>query len=250
MNTLSAYLHNIFYNPHTRGFYTVNYILLGVTLIAILGFILETVPALGAYTPWFISIEHVTIAIFTIEYMCRIIARKKDVFSYLFSFFGIIDFLSIAPTYFGLPAFTYLKTARVLRVLRFMRLIHTTKLARIRDSEEPTGPEDEAHLYRLAVRIYFVSLLCCITIFGTLIYLAEGWRPEFESIPLGMIWAAKVTMGGVAQHMPESMWGDLITIATRFMGLALFGLLVSIIGTQLRRMLFGDAQTFHVPERK
>lgn len=240
MEKLSEYLHELLYNPQKRGFYTANYGLLAVTIVAIIGFVLETIPALAQYELWFLTIEHLTIGIFTVEYACRIIARKKDVFSYLFSFFGIIDFFSIAPTYFGFPSFAYLKTARVLRILRFMRLLHATKLARIADPEEPTGPEDEAGLYALAVRIYFVSLLSSITIFGTLIYIAEGWRPEFESIPLGMIWAAKVTMGGIAQHMPETIWGDLITIATRFIGLALFGLLISIIGTQLRHMLFGE----------
>lgn len=243
MDYISEQLHELFYNPHKRGFYTVNYVLLGITLVAIAGFIMETVPALSTHQSWFDAVERATVAVFTFEYVCRIVARRKDLASYLFSFFGIIDFLSIAPTYLGFPAFTYLKTARVLRVLRFMRLIHVSKLARITDPEEPTGPEDEAHLYTLIIRIYFVSLLCCITIFGTLIYIAEGWRPEFGSIPLGMIWAAKVIMGGVAQHMPETMWGDLVTIATRFSGLALFGLLISIIGTHLKRMLFGSIST-------
>jgi hypothetical protein len=71
-------------------------------------------------------------------------------------------------------------------------------------------------------------------------YTFEGDTPAFESIPLAMIHTAKVIMGGIAQHMPTTVAGDLITILTRFTGLLLFGLLISIVGDTLRRALFGS----------
>lgn len=65
-------------------------------------------------------------------------------------------------------------------------------------------------------------------------------RPEFESIPLAMVWSAKVIMGGVPQHMPATVWGELVTIGTRFFGLLLFGLMISIMGNTLKKILFGE----------
>jgi voltage-gated potassium channel len=216
----------------------VNDVRAAATIISVLALILETVPSLAPYMPLFVAIEYAAVAIFTIEYVCRIIARKGTVHNYVFSFFGIIDLLAIVPTYLGLTNLTYLKTARVLRILRLLRMVRLAKLAQ---TTRTRFHEIEHHTnhYRLSLQIYFAALISTIILFGTLIYIAEGHRAEFGSIPLGMIWAAKATMGGVAQYMPETVWGELITIAARFSGLALFGLLLSIVGNALKKLLFG-----------
>lgn len=246
---VQRFTHDIFYNVESRRFTIVNNILAGVTIISVLAIILETVPPLAKYGTLFAVIEGIVVSLFTFEYIGRIVANRKHVFSYLFSFFGIVDLLAIAPTYLGLTNLTFLKTARVLRLLQLLRMVRLAKLARFsrphkKDVEEYTA------LYRYAIRIYFVALLSAITIFGTLIYVAENDQPWFSSIPLGMVWAAKVTMGGVAQYMPQTAWGDIITIAARFTGLALFGLLISIVGNTLRHLLFGSEHILAEPPHK
>jgi voltage-gated potassium channel len=203
--------------------------------------VFETVPAFVPYMPVLVVIEYVAVCIFTIEYIGRIIANYGHVRKYIFGYFGIIDLLSIIPTFFALSNFLFLKSVRVLRILRLLRMIRLAKLSRI-DDEALAEPETKAHLYKMSVRIYFLALFSSVTIFGTLMYVTEGYRPEFASIPLGMIWAAKVSLGGVAQHMPDTTIGDLITIAARFSGLALFSLMISIIGGSLRWILFGTQE--------
>lgn len=237
-HTVAARLNDVFYNVESRWFHPVNDILAIATIVSVLALILETVPALKEYTSIFNTIEYTAVGLFTLEYLGRIVARKKDVGSYVFSFFGIIDLLAIVPTYFGLTNLTFLKTARVLRLLRLLRMIRLAKLAQVRRHHH-SDIEHHKDLYKFSVRIYFVALLASVTIFGTLIYVAESSAPHFSSIPLGMIWAAKVTMGGVAQHMPSTVWGEVVTIGARFTGLALLGLLISIMGDSVRRLLFG-----------
>lgn len=238
---LSRLLHRAFYDVHSPMFYPLNNFLAGVTLLSVLAFVLDTVPSLAQYELVFLGMEYISVAIFTIEYMARLLARRDDVRTYMVSPFGIIDLLAILPTYLGLANLVFLKTTRVLRILRLLRMVRLAELAEI-PFERLRTLDDHAHIYSRSVQIYFMTLFCAITIFGTFIYVAERGRPEFASIPLGMVWAAKVTMGGVAQHMPYTIWGDIITIVTRFTGLALFGLMLSIIGNSVHRILFGSSR--------
>lgn len=252
MYALKRTLQNAFYIPSSRIFLPVNNILAGITLISVLALILDTVPALEHYSLYFSIIEYGAVCIFTLEYIGRVISKGKDAMNYIFSFIGIIDLLAIVPTYLALGNITFLKTARIIRILLFLRIVRIAKLAR-GPNRDLTDIEHYADLYRLNVRIYFFALLSTIILCGSLIYIAEGEQnPVFESIPLSMVWAAKVAMGGVAQHMPQTALGDIITIITRFAGLALFGLLIHIIGTSVQTLLFGKplSSSENAPHRK
>lgn len=240
MKRLASFAHRLFYDPGTRSFAIVNNVLAALTLISVLALILETVPELAAYDRIFRTVEYVAVAFFTIEYLLRILAERKDVGAYALSFFGIIDLLAIVPTYLGLTNLTFLKTARVLRILRLLRMIRLAKLARF-EHRRRRDLEDYRHLYRLNVGIYFFALLAAMILFGTLIYIGEGGIATFGSIPLGMLWAAKLLLGGVAQEQPVTVYGEMIAIAARFTGLVLFGLLIAIIGNTAKRLLFGSA---------
>jgi hypothetical protein len=72
-----------------------------------------------------------------------------------------------------------------------------------------------------------------------MIWFFEGHREVFMSIPVAMIWSSKVLMGGIPQAMPETFQGEFVTITTRFMGLVLFSLLISIIGGSVKKILLG-----------
>lgn len=237
MDRLRLKLNEFFYHPEKRSFLVVNDVLAFFTLLSVFAIILETVESLRSYQVVFNYIEYITVALFTFEYIGRIIARK-DKISYIFSFFGIIDLLAIIPTYLTLTNLTFLKTARVLRILRFLRMVRLAKLIRI-ETGQKKDMEEHAHLYRLNVRIYFFSLFSAVVVFGSLLYIFEGGQIGAANIPRGMIWAAKIITGGVAQHMPDTLFGDIVIIATRFTGLMLLGLLIFIVGDTVKKLLFG-----------
>lgn len=248
--SLQKFTHDVFYNVESKRFLIVNDVLAAVTVISVLAIILETVPSFSKYREIFVAIEWIAVSLFTLEYLGRVLANKKQVSSYVFSFFGIVDLLAILPSFVGVTNLTYLKTARVLRLLQLLRMVRLAKLAHLTRPHKK-DVEEYARLYRFAVRIYFVALLSAITIFGTLIYIVENEQAHFSTIPLGMIWAAKVTMGGVAQYMPQTPVGDMVTIAARFTGLALFGLLISLVGNTVRQLLFGSSDVVDVrPPKK
>jgi len=224
-----------FYKPGSRYFLLVNDVLAIATVVSVLSLILETVPALASYQMIFDVVEFVAVVIFSVEYVARIYANQKHVRSYTLSFYGVIDLLAVLPSYFGLTNLTFLKSARVLRILRLLRMLRLAKLAKPRKSAH-----DVADVQRMSVQIYFAALVASVILFGTLIYVAESSYTEFSSIPHGMLWAAKVVMGGVPQYMPNTLWGETITVVARFSGLLLFGLLISIVGAGTKRLLLGS----------
>lgn len=241
MKALQKKTAEIFYDVESRYFLIVNDVLATLTILSVLSIVLETVPALANYTFYFNSIEYISVAFFTLEYIGRIIANKKDYKSYIFSFYGLIDLLAILPTYVGLTNLTFLKTVRILRILRLLRMMRLAKVARL-ERKKLRDIEDYTHLYRLNIKIYFFALFSAIILFGTFIYIIEESDPVFSSIPLGMLWASKVIMGGIAQQIPSTPIGEIVAILTRFTGLILFGLLIVMVGNPIRRFLFGSEE--------
>ena len=235
MQRTRATLHRIFHDPQSRGFFIVNDTLAFLTIISVLAIALESVESLAAYRPLFITIEYVTVGAFTLEYLARICAYgSRARFVYAFGFFGIIDLLAVLPSYLSIANLTFLKATRILRILRFLRMLRLAKLLR------RTTQRARTDVSSLNVQIYFFALASVVTIFGALLYVAEGNQLAASNIPLAMIWTAKVIMGGVTQAAPTTLAGDLIIIATRFCGLLLFGLLIHIMGGAVRWALFGS----------
>lgn len=231
-------LYRILYNPEQRYFLLTNDVLAITTLISIVGLVLESVAALAPYQPVFTTIEYTTVGIFTLEYLARIYAHGKDWRRYVFSFYGCIDLVAILPTYLHLANFTFLKAARVLRIMQLLRIVRITKLAHYQPNRHSGEPED-VYTYRLTLQIYFFALFAAIVFFGALMYTFEGHNPTFANIPLSMLWAVKPLLGGIAQTQPETIAGNIIVAIIRFVGLILFGLLISIVGQSARKFLFG-----------
>jgi len=226
-------LYNIFYSPSHKLFAPVNDAIALATIISVAAIVLETVPQLAHHTQIFLVIEWVATIIFLTEYILRIIANGKYTLKYVFSFFGVIDLVSILPTMLGLGNFTFLKTARALRIVRLLRMF---RLAKITNTKRTHTKKP----FMAGVQIYAATLVVGTLIFGTLLYLIEGKTAEFSSIPLAMLWTLKATLGGIPLTSPESFWGDVVMVATRFFGLLLFGLLVTIVGKGLQKFLLGS----------
>jgi voltage-gated potassium channel len=66
--------------------------------------------------------ESTIITLFLTEYILRLYSSEKKV-KYIFSFYGIIDLLSILPSLFSNSAFAFLRALKVLRILRFLRFL-------------------------------------------------------------------------------------------------------------------------------
>lgn len=237
---MKALLNKMFHEPDTKIFIVANDILAFLTITSVLALVLETVVSLAPYEQVFHIIEYTAVSFFTVEYLARIyISERKG--HYLFGFFGVVDLMAILPSYLLLTNLTFLKAARVLHVVRFLRMVRLVKL--VHATERPHGWKGRAYdqIQKLNLQIYFFSLFSAVIIFGTLLFLFEGNTIEATNIPIAMVWIAKVIMGGVAQSVPTTIWGDLTVIMTRFTGLLLFGLLIHLVGEYVNKLLLGTA---------
>lgn len=232
--TTKKKLASIFENPHDRYFSIVNDIFAVATIVSVLVIVLETVSSFNKYHPIFLIIEWMTVTLFTIEYFVRLwIAKPKR--SYYMSFFGVIDLIAILPSFMGLANFTFLKSARVVRIIRFLRIVRLTKLSRIRgkDAEETLG------VLGFNIVIYGAALVFILLLIGVLLHVFIHTNGQYWSIPAGMFWAFSVFLGGLPAPIPPGTAGTTIFIIAKFCGMALFGLLIGIVGKLFNDWILG-----------
>ncbi|MCB9359352.1 ion transporter, partial [Candidatus Woesearchaeota archaeon] len=118
---LRSRIHDIIYEADTPPGLAFDIVLLFAIIASVIAVVLESVPSFqAAHGSLFRVIEWTFTILFTIEYALRIYCIKKPK-SYIFSFFGIIDFLSIIPTYLSLM-FVGAQMFLVLRILRLLRV--------------------------------------------------------------------------------------------------------------------------------
>ena len=100
-------------------------LLIGAIVLSLVIVLLDSVKSVWSqYGAWLVGIEWVFTIVFTIEYMIRLYVAKSA-FRYARSFFGIVDLLSILPTFLDLflPGAHYLMSLHVLRALRIFRVL-------------------------------------------------------------------------------------------------------------------------------
>lgn len=222
-------------DTHHPYYFWLSDILAVVTVISILAIVLETLPGLKNYESLFLIIEWVTVIIFTVEYIWRLIDSKKKI-SYVFSWFGIIDLVSILPTYLGLGNLTFLKSARVVRLMRLLRLLRVSKMKSLKNHNH----DGQLSFYTINVLIFVTVLISATLIVGILIYIVEGHNVAFQSIPHGMWWAFRIFTNDPTFIRTETIGGEAVYILARLVGLIVFGALIGILGNIIKKVSFGD----------
>src|SRR5688572_25688719 len=95
-------LYEIIFETDTRAGRAFDIALLWAILLSVLAVMLESVPAIRArYGAALTAAEWFFTLLFTLEYLVRLAVTRQPL-RYATSFFGIIDLLSILPTYFSL----------------------------------------------------------------------------------------------------------------------------------------------------
>ena len=210
-----------------------NTILTIMTLISIAAIALETVASLQIYHLIFKAIEWVAVVLFSAEYITRLFTNKKPI-RYIFSFFGIIDLIAVAPSILGLTNLTFLKSARTIRIIRLLRMVRMAKVARAKDRDKAAKS-----VYKINLQIYLIALVLVVLALGCLFYIFEHGVKDGRDIPSGMYWALRVILSGIPYPQPQTLGGTITLILARFTSLIMLGLMVNVIGTMLRKILTG-----------
>jgi voltage-gated potassium channel len=202
-------------------------------LIAIIASItivsLETVPdyqSSSNLVALFTSSEWLLTGLFTIEYVLRLICVRRPL-RYAMSFWGVIDLLSILPSYVTLFAGSSSRSFVILRSVRLLRVFRVLKLWRMMNEAD----ELSAAIWRSRNKIivFLVVVLVAVTISGTLMYHIEALTADgvdqtsqFTSIPQAMYWAiVTMTTVGYGDVVPQTAAGKIISAALILLGYSL-----------------------------
>ena len=122
-------LHEIIYEADTPLGKWFDLVLILLILLSVILIMFESVKEIDElYHGTLITLEWIITIFFTIEYIARIISIKKP-FKYIFSFYGIIDFISTIPLYLSylFAGSQVLLAVRVFRMLRIFRILKLVK---------------------------------------------------------------------------------------------------------------------------
>ncbi|MCS3529474.1 ion transporter [Chryseobacterium sp. JUb7] len=226
------FLYRIIYRSDTKLGKLFDIILLALILISTLIIMMESVPQLDKrfhYT--FIILEWIISVFFTAEYWSRI-AVLKNKKHYIFSFFGIIDFLALVPFYlsFFFPVTKYFLIFRMLRMLRVFRVFNLLDFMN-------DGTVIVRALKNSSRKIYIFLLFLIIfsVIVGSLMFMVEGGRPGFETIPQSIYWAVvTVTTVGYGDVSPITPMGKFFAVVLMLAGYSIIAVPTGIVTAEMR----------------
>ncbi|WP_034057880.1 ion transporter [Lacinutrix jangbogonensis] len=226
-------LHEVIYEADTPAGKIFDVILLVFILASIVLVMLESINDIDAkyHNALYIG-EWIVTILFSLEYVARIITVKKPK-KYIFSFFGIIDFLSTIPMY--LSFFIIGGQALVaLRALRLLRIFRILKLARYLGASNQLAGAIKSS--RAKISVFLFAVIIASIIFGTLMYLVEGEENGFTNIPKSVYWCiVTLTTVGFGDIAPQTPLGQFIATIIMIMGYGIIAVPTGIVSAEYTR---------------
>ncbi|KAA3633624.1 MAG: ion transporter [Calditrichaeota bacterium] len=186
------------------------------------------------YMEWFFTI------LFTVEYLIRIYAVQKPS-SYIFSFFGLIDLIAVLPTYLSIlfPGYHYLLVIRVLRVLRVFRILKLiTFIGQAQMLKEALRSS------RHKIIVFLFTVLSSVIVLGSLMYIIEGAKSGFTSIPKSIYWAiVTLTTVGYGDISPQTELGQMLAAVIMILGYGIIAVPTGIVTVELSKVEHRIANT-------
>lgn len=227
LDILKQQIYIIIYGANTFAGRLFDLILLGVILLSVLLVMLESVEKLDAkYHEFIIISEWIITVFFTLEYILRIISNRKP-WSYIFSFYGIVDLISILPMYlsFIVPGSRMLS---VIRALRLLRLFGILNLVHFTGQESKLKLAIKASRTKIIVFVYFILIVSILL--GAIMYVIEGKESGFTSIPISIYWCiVTLTTVGYGDIAPITTLGQIIASFIMIMGYGIIAVPTGIV---------------------
>ena len=158
---------------------------------------------------------------FSIEYALRIACVRRP-WRYIFSFWGIVDLLSVLPSYVALviPGSHYLSVVRVLRLIRIFRIFKLNSYI-----QESRVLLEALKAARPKIVVFLLVVMSLILVMGTTVYVIENFADdssEFTSIPKAIYWAiVTITTVGYGDIAPQTVLGQTIAAIAMILGYAI-----------------------------
>jgi voltage-gated potassium channel len=224
-------LYEIIYEADTAAGKWFDVGLLLLILISIIVVMLETVDSIHqTYGRFFNIAEWIITILFTIEYLLRIWTIKKAS-AYIFSFYGIIDFLSTIPKYIAI----FFAGANILIALRALRLLRVFRILKLSPFVgESQGLMKALKASRAKISVFLLAVLILTVILGTIMYLVEFKQGSgFDNIPKSMYWAiVTLTTVGYGDIAPVTPLGQFIASIIMILGYGILAVPTGIVSAE------------------
>ena len=206
-------------------------ILIVAIILSIVTVLLDSVSEYNEkYGTYLYIAEWVFTILFSIEYLLRALCIRRPL-SYIFSFYGVVDFLSILPTYLSLffPGTQVLSVIRILRVLRIFRILKLVQYI-----GEAKLLIDALSSSKRKIFIFFFTVMNVVIVLGSIMYLIEGEKSGYTSIPISIYWAiVTLTTVGYGDIAPATPLGQAVSAIIMLIGYSMLAVPTGIITSEL-----------------
>lgn len=224
-------LYEIIFEADTKAGRIFNIVLLASIITSVTLIALESVQSIReSFGKTLRALEWFLTVVFTIEYVARIwtVHNKKR---YIFSFFGIIDLLSILPTYLAL-FFSGAHSLMVIRSLRLLRIFRIFKLSRYVGEGQNLVRALKASQHKITV--FLLTVLTSVIIMGTLMFMVEGPEHGFSNIPTSIYWAiVTMTTVGYGDIAPQTPLGQALASFIMILGYGIIAVPTGIVSAEM-----------------
>ena len=211
---LATKLHEIIFEADTIAGKAFDVALLLAIVLSVSAVMLESVAEISKHWgPQLIAIEWFFTILFTFEYLLRLYCVRRP-WRYAISFFGLVDLLSIVPTYLSVVT----RGTQVLLVIRTLRLVRVFRIFKLHQYvNESRALFVALHATRKKIAVFILVVATLVMILGSAMYLIEGSQKDtrFTSIPKSVYWAVvTMTTVGYGDIAPQTALGQgLATVA-------------------------------------
>jgi voltage-gated potassium channel len=224
-------LFTVIFESDTRAGKLFDIVLLCVIVASVLVVMLDSVAAISArFGLLFDVLEWGFTLLFTIEYLGRLYCVQRPV-RYARSFFGVVDLLSVLPTYLALfvPGLHSLIDIRLLRLLRVFRILKLTEYV-----QEYRRLGAALNASRRKIFVFIGTVFMLVVLIGTLMYLVEGPENGYTSIPMAVYWAiTTVTTVGFGDITPKTDLGRTIASFSMLLGWGILAVPTGIVTAEM-----------------
>lgn len=215
--------------PSSKAFDVVLLVLIVISIILVMLESVEEIRRNHHTLLW--TLEWIITIIFTIEYILRIYTTPRK-WDYIKSFYGIIDLISIIPTYLTLFAFSsqYLATVRAVRLLRVFRIfklsLYLGEVKILTTALRASRPK---------ITVFLTAVLTSAVIIGSIMYMVESYEgTRFTSIPRSIYWAiVTLTTVGYGDISPVTTLGQTLAAIVMILGYGIIAVPTGIVSAEL-----------------
>lgn len=240
-----AALHEVIFEADTPAGKWFDIALIVSIITSVLIVMMDSVASFrAAHGVWLIRAEWMFTALFSVEYVLRLVSVRRPE-RYALSFFGVVDLLAVLPTYVSLfvPGAQYLLVIRVLRILRIFRVLKLVQYV------------SEARVLVLALKaasrkitVFLFTVMTLVVIFGSLLYVIEGEENGFTSIPRSIYWAiVTLTTVGYGDISPATNLGQTVAAIIMILGYSILAVPTGIVTVEMSRAVRREMSTQACP---